>query len=171
MASFASSYIPTQASQVTRAADQVSIATSAFAYNASTSTLVAAGRPYGATAYQSLASIEADGNNRFQFGRLSTAYWPTSIVSGAVTQASSGAVGTWAALTSKKIAAAFASNDANWAYGGTLGVGDTSVTPPVSPTTLKVGNDQTSRYFNGHVSRVTYFPTRKTDAELQALSA
>ncbi len=31
---FATSYIPTVASQVTRAADQVSILTSAFAYNA-----------------------------------------------------------------------------------------------------------------------------------------
>ena len=67
------------------------------------------------------------------------------------------------------MAAAWGANDFAAAVNGNAAVTDTSGTLP-TVTTLEVGVNQANNYFNGTIKRLTYFPTRRSNADLQVLS-
>jgi hypothetical protein len=166
---FATSYIPTVASQVTRAADQISILTSAFPYSATAGTVVFEGDrivyPIGASGWYALlldssnyiSSLASSGGGVEQFivraaGTTTQAYAPA------------GAINT-------KAAHAYKADDSAASLNGSAAVKDTTVTVPSGITTLHVGRGtSTSTYLNGHIKRLAYYASRKTDAELQVLS-
>ncbi len=163
---FATSYIPTVASQVTRAADQVSILTSAFAYNAAAGTMAfeGAARTAGTcwsiddgTTNERLTAYDASGTPAF------------FVVDGGSTQA----LLTGAAVTNGvvyKQAAAWAANDFASSLNGAAVLTDGAGTLP-TVTSLKLGQRATGiAQLNGHIKRLTYFPARKTNAELQGLT-
>ena len=168
MASFASSYIPTQASQVTRAADQVSILTSAFAYNAAASSLVVAADVYSASAFGYLAMV-SNGTSAELFGlRYLSSNPELLIIDNSATQGQLDA-GTVQASVSK-LAAAIAANDFAATYNGGTVATDASGTMP-TVTTIYVGSSNGGAAFlNGHIKRLTYFPTRRSNADLQVLT-
>jgi hypothetical protein len=65
---------------------------------------------------------------------------------------------------------AWAANDAALSFNGSAVVTDAALTLPTL-TRLLIGCDPPSTsYRNGHIKRLTYFPTRRTDADLQVLS-
>lgn len=162
---FPTSYIPTVASQVTRAADQVSILTSAFAYNAA------------AGSY----AVEADG--QFTAGTITTWFRDDNIV---LTNTASGVrvynsassslalLGSYTPGTTAKVAVGYMSG-ASASAGSIAGAAVVTFTNPGDTATtllLGRGNSGVGQFqLNGHIKRLTYFPTRKTNAELQALSA
>jgi hypothetical protein len=172
---FATSYIPTVASQVTRTADQATITGQNFSqwYNQSEGTFVAE------------ATIPADrdgtsGNYYFDAsdGTLANAVrvvdvngTRAQIFTGGVTQFNNtvGAEPT----TTVKFALAFAANDAILCVGGVLGTADTSVTlPVVNALAIGVRGDfSNNTQANGHIRRITYFPARLSNAQLQALTS
>lgn len=173
---FPTSYIPTVASQVTRAADQVSILTSAFGYSATAGTVLVEGSMNGngagnagwwaldAGAVQNGHSLRvAIGNNILAISRGASSNQTV--------------VGLASAVAGTFYETAFAySNENDRAIsteGGAVVSGSTAVGTINSATTLRFGFQQvttTGGYLNGHIKRLTYFSTRKTDSELQGLT-
>uniref|UniRef100_G8EY18 Uncharacterized protein n=1 Tax=Synechococcus phage S-CAM8 TaxID=754038 RepID=G8EY18_9CAUD len=66
----------------------------------------------------------------------------------------------------RSLALGYKLNDTRYAVDGSLGTLDTSVTLP-SVNRLYLGNEFNNTYVRpGHITRLAYFPTRKTDQEL-----
>ncbi len=163
---FATSYIPTVASQVTRAADNISILTSAFPYSATAGTVVAEYFDSGINA--AVWRIDDGGDNEYFRAIRDTGSMVTAVVDGG------SAVGlVYLTATAKgtltKLASAWAVNSVNAAINGTLGTEDPSVNLP-TVTTLRVGNNRNAQFHSSHIKRLAYYASRKTDAELQVLS-
>ena len=164
LGAFITSPIPTVASQVTRLADQVSILTSAFAYSATAGTY----------------AVEADG--QFTAGTITTWFRDDNIV---LTNTASGVrvynsassplalLGSYTPGTMAKVAVGYMSG-ASASAGSIAGAAVVTFTNPGdTATTLLLGRGNTASGqfpLNGHIKRLTYFPTRRTDADLQVLT-
>ena len=165
---FPTSYIPTVASQVTRAADQVSILTSAFAYNAAAGTVavdVTLGQGGGGLALFD----DGTANNQISTGAAPGNGFSGFFVKAATVVQADVFAGSTAAPGDHKQAAAWQANDFTYYTAGVQrGTPDTSGSIP-NVTKLNFGIDRTA-YLNGHIKRLTYFPTRRSNADLQVLS-
>jgi hypothetical protein len=171
---FATSYIPTVASQVTRAADVASMTGTNFSswYNAVEGTIYTENAtsfvPPAAAAF--IASI----NNGTGNEEIRTRY-----VNGAIAcQISAGAVQnvslTLAATsnTQYKTSFSYATNDAAAAVNGALLGTDTSVTvPTVDRLAIGVNSATTGAFLNGTIKKIVYYPRRLTNGELQAITS
>lgn len=166
---FPTSYIPTVASQVTRAADQVSVLTSAFAYNHSAGTVVVEGDPIvrasGASGFFAI-NISGGNNDTYNLYRAATTD-ELQIRSGGSTVAPISIAGPTGV---DKFAVGWMVDDFAISKNGAAVSTDTAGALPVGVTTLQIGTVAGGNYANGHIERLTYFPTRKTNAELQVLS-
>ncbi len=161
---FATSYIPTVASQVTRAADQVSILTSAFGFNHTAGTWVATFDI--ASGYTANYRVIDSGNAyRWLYGPINVNTLSTyngsvalgTTIASPVGLALTGAVGYDATSRSITAEGDAVSTDAS-VYG-------------TASTVLHLGsNAGTANHLNGHIKRLTYFPTRRTNADLQGLT-
>jgi len=169
---FATSYIPTVASQVTRAADSASMIGNNFArwYNATEGTLFSDFDWLGLTSNDYCFSIGTDGNNSIGLGVNTSGLSRFLVVSGGAAQASY----SFSAVTANvpvKLAGAYKLNDFNAAAAGVAGTTDTSGTVPLATSaqfnsSIGGGND-----FNGHLKRIAYYPRRLTNAELQGITS
>jgi hypothetical protein len=172
MAAFASSYIPTLASSVTRSADVASVNTLSPWFNSVEGTLYAEGSFIAPTSSTSkgIATLtdNSSGNDSVSiFGISSSNVKQEVLVSGA-SQASF----TLGYSSAIKAATAFKLNDTNAAVNGTTGTTDTSATVP-TVAKLQIGGiyNGTSFQMNGWLRRVAFYPRRLLDAELAALTA
>lgn len=164
---FPTSYIKTEASQVTRAADSAQMTGSNFSswYRQDEGTL------YGKAASKSNASLltvwDGTSNNRIAI-TCNSALTTTSsgfVVRDGAAQ-TSGFSHTFSA--ENNVALAYKANDVATTANGASVQFDTSVLlPRVSGMILGVSGTP----FNGHIKRLTYYPKRLTDAQLQALTA
>lgn len=168
---FPTSYIPTVASQVTRAADQVSILTSAFGYNATAGTMVVEARVNALkSATNRIASLYGPAS------RLADLYVTvdSNLVYYKTSDSSQVTIGPGvAAQTPFKGGIAYKLNDYQGVLGGTLGGADTSTGAlPTNTSTLGIGNwnNDSASILSGHIKRLTYFPTRRSNADLQVLT-
>lgn len=165
--SFATSYIPTTSASATRSADAASVATSAFPYNASEGTIVAAFDTVAgvSTVFKDIAVLsDGTSSNRIRL-YVNTASTSLFLVStGGVTQAnvstSAVSVGTPA-----KFAGAYKTDDFAATLNGAAVVDDTVGSVPSGITSLDIGG---AASLNGHIRQITYIPRRLTNAELQA---
>lgn len=170
---FATSYIPTVASQVTRAADSASMIGNNFArwYNQTEGTLYSGFSQYSSTSpnNQWIATL-TDGTTNNYIGSLTNpSSYRALIVSGGATQASiiNGAV---AANTATKTSLAYKVNDFAATSNGAVPVADTSgVVPIVSQ--LSIGSINNSNQLNGHISRIAYYNRRLSNTELQGITS
>jgi hypothetical protein len=174
---FATSYIPTVASQVTRAADQCSIVAPNFApwYNQSEGTFVAdiSLNNAPATATFSLYTVSDNTNNeRIYVGTGSGGFGNinTVVTDGGVLQAQTINSGLTSAGT-YKYANAYKANDFASVANGGVAATDTSGTVPTVDR-LFIGLSAAGAVpINGHIRSLRYYPTRLSDAQLQALTA
>jgi hypothetical protein len=172
---FVSSYIPTVASQVTRTSDQPTIAAPNFAswYNSSEGTLVAEFDVVGInTSSEVVAAIsDATANNLFLPFVNSGGSTFVNVISGGVTSANlnAGAV-TVNAVT--KLATVYRVNDFAASQNGAVPTVDTAGAVPVGANTLNLGwaAPYGGLFLNGHLRRLYFYPTRLSNAQLQALS-
>ena len=168
------SYIPTGAAQVTRAADVISITTSAIPYNTAEGTLIGEGGPLHSPAgdLPTLGALD-DGstNNRIQLRRDGTGVAQLVVGAGGVVQASITITGSWTTGGARKLAAGFRAANFNVACNGVLGNLVTSGTVPTAVTSLMVGSIVGLAQLNGHVRKLAYIPRRLPDAELQRRTA
>jgi hypothetical protein len=172
---FASSYIPTVASQVTRTSDQPTIAAPNFApwYNSSEGTLVV---EYDVNGINTISEVTAGisdntSNNIFVPFVNSGASTFVNIISGGVTSANLNA-GLVATNTTIKLATVYRVNDFAASQNGAVPTVDTSGAVPVGANTLNLGwaSPYGGLFLNGHLRRLFFYPTRLTNAQLQALS-
>lgn len=170
---FATSYIPAVASQVTRAADQVSLATSAFNFVDATGTcVVELDTNFDVAAYARDIVRFIDGSNDYVRSYAYPSRAGLSIVDSSVVQCDISVGSGRATGVPFSLACAWADNDmAAVVNGGTVGV-DTSGTMPTGMTTVRIGfSAANTNVLSGHIKRLTYWNTRKPNAELQVLSA
>ena len=163
---FATSYIPTVASQVTRAADNLSLLTSAFPWNAAAGTMVA--EYYDAGVNAGLWRIDDNGDNEYFRVVRDTGSMVASMVDGGSAVGSVYLTAT-AQGTLTKLATAWDATSMNAAINGSLGTQDSSVTLP-TVLTLRIGNNRNAQYHGRHIVRLAYWPTRKTNAYLQQVT-
>ena len=182
---FATSYIPTVASTVTRAADLATMTGTQFSpwYNQSEGTIIT---QFVATT-NGLAST---GGNAFPFvydidsaaaptsGHtmiLSAGYgpgWNTITQVLGVAQATLSGSMTLGNTSVRKIAYAYRTNDFAASANGGAALTDPSGTLPTNDR-MSIGTQNASvgaNNFTGYMQRITYYPTRLTDAQLQALT-
>lgn len=168
-ATFASSYIKTTGSAVTRAADDISLALSALPFSATAGTL-AMEFVRLSSSQTSIAALSAGASTeRIQlFGGTITSLY---VEDGGVAQASINA-GASAVGVASKLAAAWSANDFAASLDGATAVTDASGTIP-AVTDLHIGSNAlgTGNHLDGHLKSLTWLPRRATDAQLEALAA
>jgi hypothetical protein len=165
--SFPTSYIPTVASQVTRSADSASMTGTNFSswYNQSEGTIYS---EYLPTLASSGVPVGLDNSGTRSF----IIYDALSSLSQNFFKGSSGssALGTATAGSSVKVAVAL---DVTTASGVMNGSNIQSVTQTMQvPNRLCIGAENTtSNFLNSTIKKITYFPKRLPDAELQEMTA
>jgi len=170
----ATSPIITAGATVTRAADQLSIATSAFPDVQAAITLYAEAIVRGSQSSGRLIQID-DGtaNETHRILRNSADVVGAATTDGGVSQSSVAPTTTGALAIGATVKAAYAvqANSAQAAVNGTLGAEDTSLTMPTT-TTLRLGHaNGGGTQLAQHIKRIMAPPRAMTDAELQALTA
>jgi hypothetical protein len=180
MAAFVTSYIPTAASQVTRQADAASMTGVNFSswYRQDEGTLYAEATVGGGAPDDSSFIAVSNGATSNAIGMFwvgsSFNRWNASIVTGGVTQTSgiNQATNGTPRNTSRKIAVAYKTNDVIAAYSGTISANDTSaILPVVDRLFIGASGAGNNRYINGPISKISFYPARLTNTQLQALTA
>jgi hypothetical protein len=172
LGSFATSPIVTVGSTVTRAADVASVTLGSW-FNTSAGTLVTevSFPDLFGTINSTIWQID-DGtaNNRlFAYGS-STTNTLFDIRAGAVQQINISRTGWLTAGGVTKVATAWATNDAQAAFGATLGTADTSVTVPTGLTTLRLCATTAATQGRTHLRRLSFYPARLPNSTLQSLT-
>ena len=169
--SFATSYIPTAASQVTRTLDVAAITGANFSqwFNAASGTLLTEFTPSTVSGTRTVAAINDNTSNESIHIRTISADPFFTVTDGGVVQANLDA-GSIAAGTTYKIAGAYALNDFAVSINGGSVVAGTSGTLP-TVTQLEMGSLASTNFLNGHIRSIKYFPTRLSNTQLQALTA
>lgn len=170
---FATSYIPTTTTSLTRNADAVSMTGTNFSdwYSPTQGTLTVtadSGNVPDADVVVRMAAVISDTvgfTNAVRLERVSGQYRAVTTVAGAAELV----VGTWNANTTGTLVSAYGSNAAA-AFNGAA-TQPFAQTAPVSPLFLGIGsNSASANFFCGHIKAVRYFPQRLTNAEVQAFS-
>lgn len=172
---FATSFIPTAATQVTRNVDVAVMTGTNFTswYNQSEGTFVVTGdtaKPVavGGTATHNSAN---DGSN---LNSISLVF--TSVANGLVRASSVAQTGfaglAYTANTPIKWGIAYQLNNTALSVAGNAAVVDTSVTIPLALTQMNIGTrNAAADCVNGHIQFINYYNTRLPNATLQALTA
>jgi hypothetical protein len=162
----ASSYIPTAGSTVSRAADQITIATSKFRW------LNTAGTIYGEVYHLSANTV----GGFFAIGVFPNALYSDGkiralrVESGGSTTADLSPSSNLNAFN--KQACAWAANDfAAVMNGGTVSTDASGATPVGTFTTARIGFGSLNEYNNRHIKYLVHRPRRTANADLQALTS
>lgn len=178
LGAFATSYIPTTTTSLTRNADAVSMTGTNFSswYNASEGTLVSQSTFNGnSAAFQRYAMAVSDGssNNRITMTIASSTQTRAIISTGGVLQADVYNTVTSTFNTPIKAAIAYKANDIAVCCNAGVVQNDTSATiPTVNAAYIGTAeNGSGTVQLNGVVAKIFYYPQRLTNAELQSLTA
>lgn len=172
---FATSYIPTVASQVTRTADVAVMTGTNFSswFNAPAGTFAATyeASPNTFTSYL-VASNGVTAQNSIHFdndsGNMRAVYYSGSSAVATLSLGARGTVG-----TVNKVASAYSVNDFAAARNAGSVVTDTAGAVPVSLTQLNIGADPSGaavNVMNTHIRQIAYYPRRLSNAELQGIT-
>ena len=175
MAAFASSYIKTEASQVTRSADAASMTGANFSswYNAAEGTLyVEANTPAVAGTYIFADLNSNSTTNLIRQATTSSGASTQFVVTDNGTITASPSVNTSLGST-RKMAGAYAVNSVQQSANGFLGTEDTSATIPAGLTQMNIGARASGSVFilNGTIRKIAYYPVRIQNNQLQALTS
>jgi hypothetical protein len=170
---FPTSYIKTEAAQVTRSADAASMTGTNFSswYRADEGTLYVETGLTSDSQYSSAMAItdNTSGNMMLIQGNSTNTLQQWYVASGGSTQALMASQ--VLSLSNTKTAAAYKVNDFAYSTQGAAVSTDTSgVIPVVSQ--LNIGFERTgnANFFNGPIKKIAYYPARLTNAQLQALT-
>ena len=177
---FATSYIPTDSSTVTRAADVAEITGTNFSsfFNAEASTVfVNANLTAGTIGQYALFAIKgSNSNGAFNISRRSAQGSRFNRFNPSGSQDIDFNGPTWTDNSFRKLACAIGQTSASFVDSGSLiGTTTTYVKPAASDglTKLLLGNAERGGFvpYNIHIKRLAYFPTRLSDATLQAITS
>lgn len=166
---FATSYIPTEATAVTRNADVATMTGTNFSdwYNAGAGGIVARVLPSTVSGTRPALQLDDATANEVIALRGNTTNPELVIVDGGSPQAQIDA-GTIAENTAYNLGAAWNTDNCAAAVNGGAAVTDTSATIP-TVTQARLGSDGTN-YLNGNIQTLRYWPQRIINAEVQAFS-
>ena len=170
LGAFATSVIPTTTTSLTRSADAAAVNTLSPWYNATEGTIFVEASPQASN----VASILLTDLNTAVTDRISLAKLITSgnaslaVLVASVTQVSTNS-GPWTATG--KFAGAYKLNDFASSLNGSAAATDTSGTIPAVTQLFLGRRADGANILNGYLRRVTYYPRRLSDAELQAITA
>lgn len=175
-ASFATSYIPTVASQVTRSADVATMIGDNFKswYNQNEGTWLVSGSGRvgtgGSAALMSAASTPSNAFNASPQMDITSATATRGVYTNAAGSiVSNASVTVSSTATVNKYAAAFSSAGSAIAANGGAVSTNTMTSLPV-PTQLAIGGLVTTQFLNGHLQSLGYYNTRQPNATLQTLT-
>lgn len=166
---FATSYIPTVASTVTRAADVATISGSLFSqwYNNTEGTLLANFVPTNSIASNTRGATITDGTNRVTDIYIDVSVWRSFNGTTNVTPAGSTAV----LNSTVNFASAYKSGDyAASMNGGAVGTAATAGVQSANKLTIGTNITNSAGFLNGHIRSVNFIPARAADFQLQALT-
>jgi hypothetical protein len=174
---FATSYIPTTSTSLTRNADVVTMTGTNFSdwYNATEGTLQVIGSMNTASTsiFQTFAMI-GDANNSLQiFNNLSASRFRGDIYSGGSIQKAFTytAAGAPASGTTYNIIVGLKANDFAMAINGNTVATANSGLMPVSPSALYIGSVNIGiQQIGGYIRKLAYYNQKLTNAEIQAFS-
>jgi hypothetical protein len=166
---FATSYIPTVASQVTRASDAASMTGTNFSswYSQGQGTLYTEFNPMVLAASSGVLINDNTTSNRIRLATTSVSDQGTVTTSGTAQAVLDG--GTPAANTSMKLAMTYQVNNFALSLNGATATTDTSGTVPVV-SQLQIGAETTT-VGNLRIKKVAYYPIVSTATQLQALTS
>jgi hypothetical protein len=171
---FPTSYIKTEASQVTRSADSASMTGANFSswYRQGVGSLYGEASKIGVNASDFLANLhDGTSNNRMQLVATTTQVNYAMVFNGTSQASFSLTTNTQATV---KHAAAWNTDDVAGTFNGGAAATDTSASVP-AVNTLVIGSPGVSiagsRSWNGHIRKLAYYPARLPNATLQALTA
>lgn len=174
---FATSYIPTVASQVTRAADVAVMTGTNFSdwYNATEGTLFANFVWEGLRSVpgQRIMSLD-DGTTTTSWGMSATSSNTMQnpvVIAGTTDAVNSTPTTSYAPFTSYKQAVALALNNSVGAINGVAGTTDTVVGVPPGLIAARFAGSSTGTISNIWFSQLVYYPRRLSNAELQAITS
>jgi hypothetical protein len=174
MAAFASSYIKTEGSAVTRSAEVAGMTGENFSswYNAAEGTVYFESQTaQGSSAYSySLFGISTFNRifaNYASVSRMNSGVRINSVFEADVTTASN----TAPINTFGKGATGYKVNDFGFSWNGAAALTDTSTTLPIVQK-LDIGNNGgfAGNFLNGTIRKVAFYPSRLSNAQLQALT-
>jgi hypothetical protein len=173
LGAFATSVIPTTTTALTRAADVASVNTLSPWFNASAGTTYFEGVTFDSLAAafpRAFQFNDSTNNNVIQITRNnSSGNARMSVVAGGVAQAAADATA-WTLNATTKAALAYATNDFAIVANGGLATTDTSGTVPTVSNLLLGSQALGASFINGYLRRITYYPRRLSNAELQAIT-
>lgn len=171
---FATSYIPTVASQVTRTSDIASITGRNFSswYNQSEGTIVVEADSYVPTLTSIYHPWTANDNTGFNQLRafVYNGKWGSSGAVGGVTQFDVQQTGSYTPNVFGKVAVGYKLNNAIMSVGGVTPLTDLSATIPTVSTFWIGSTANGGAPLNGHIRYIKYYPTRLTDEQHKILS-
>jgi hypothetical protein len=169
---FSTSYIPTVASQVTRAADAASMTGANFSswYNQAAGSYMFDGVFRGPISSFPLVAYASDGttSNRMSFGFYDFNNFGV-VVNGVSTAGI--AAGTPVQGQNVKLAAAYATNNFAASLNGLASVADADGVLPVISQIRFGATVSGNQNLNGTISKIAYYPIRCTNAQLQGLTS
>jgi hypothetical protein len=172
---FPTSYIPTTTTALTRAADVASVNTLSPWFNASAGTIyVEASIPF--TTANSRGPIRfddgTDSNRIMMRNGGASSRLDGRVVSGGSNVANLESAATAiTANTTFKAALAYAVDDYSMSLNGGTPLTDTSGALPIGLSRLLIGNAENTTNAGSLIRRITYYPTRLSNAQLQAITA
>lgn len=168
--SFPTSYIPTTSAQVTRAADNISLLTSAFPYDATKGTLIAEFSNLSANTTMGIAELADASTNYIALYRDTSFYrYRTS----AANLNLNGAQFNGAGVFNKYAAVYAASNYVAAVNGNAIQTNGTTGLIPAA-TSLRIAGASKlagAGSLNGHIKSLVYLPRRVSNASLPGISA
>jgi hypothetical protein len=174
---FATSYIPTVASQVTRSADVASMTGTNFSswYRTDEGTVYSEAISISVGGHnEGLAVIHQDGSNFIGLGRRYAGGNNPNIAAFVYTNGANQAyigTGTVTSGVSYKASLSYKVNDITLSVNAGTPATDTSAIIPASPSQLMIGRTHFSEVLNGTIKKLAYYPKRLSNAELQGLTA
>lgn len=172
-AAFASSYIPTAGSAVTRQPDVLTATSISPWYRQDEGTVVFEGIASTPATTQRGIYLFSDGtdNERISAYRASGLNGGVLVVDGGVTQADISTLSSIAQFSIFRHALAYKLNDVAGSVNNGTPVVDTSATmPTITALTMGQGNTAGTQAFMGYARRFSYYRTRFPDATIQGMS-
>jgi len=171
---FPTSYIPTTTTASTRSADIASMTGTNFSswYNQVEGTLYLQAQCISAVTSQTYLGIDNNSANNFICVRTSpssTTFDRAQVTDGGVTQAALGASG-YVATAINKYAFAYKTNDFARSINNSAISADASGTIP-DVNQMFIGSERGSSILNGHILRISYYPSRLSNEKLKAITS
>jgi hypothetical protein len=170
--SFATSYVATAGSQVTRSMDSAVMTGASFTnwYNPLEGTFVADFSRPNPTGSQIITTVHGgSAANRMTLQTLAPSGLYYEVITSSSGQAGIQPTGSVTANVAAKLAGAYKANDFGASFaGGTVGTDTSGSVPTV--TTLTIGRDVGTSCLNGHIRSLRYYRRRLANATLQSLT-